>query len=275
MAGRKKKGGGGGHGNSERWLLTYADMITLLMAFFIMMYSMSVLDLQKFQMAADSLRNEFGKGQVGAGGENLLKGGAPVDLRPSIIPFSTPSPKAASDRMGIGDGPGSVSKPGKGMGKGRGHAIERAAEFQKLKVYLKQHNLTHLVRVQSEKRGLVISLLADGMLFPAGSAQLTPTCRGILERLAAAIRKVPNDVCVEGHTCDLPPRSPVFPSNWELSTARASNVVRFFINSEGMAARRLSVAGYAAMRPVAPNDTEEHRVLNRRVNIVLLEASGP
>ncbi|HEX3000201.1 MAG TPA: flagellar motor protein MotB [Armatimonadota bacterium] len=256
MAGRKKSsggGGGGGHdgGGSLRWMLTYCDMITLLMAFFIMMYSMSVLDLAKFQQTATSLRQEFGQGALDGQGKFILNGGSKPDLRPSITPFNPPPPKP-------------------GGGKKGNDAQQAPPGFRKLETYLKEKHLNGVVRVWREKRGLVISLSADGLLFPAGSAHITPSCRGVLERLADAVSEVSNEVRVEGHTCDLPPRSGEYPSNWELSTARATSVIRYFIETQGVSAQRLSAAGYAASRPVVPNDNEHHRALNRRVDIVIL-----
>lgn len=230
------------NGGPLRWLLTYADMITLLMAFFIMMYSISVLDVEKFRLAAASLRHELGEDQAGAGGRSVLDADSGTRLAPGILPFAEPQPAA----------------------------IQRTVSFRKLQEYLRVEKLDELVRVRAERRGLVISLLADGLLFPAASAQTTGACRGVLDRLATVIKEAPNDVSIEGHTCDLPPRGGDYPSNWELSTARATQVTRYFIEVQQIPAARLSAAGYAASKPLAANDSARHRALNRRVDIVIL-----
>jgi len=108
------------------------------------------------------------------------------------------------------------------------------------------------------------------VLFDIGRAELRPRAKHILSKVGAIVRNMPNEIAVEGHTCDLPIRTQQFPSNWELSTARATTVVRFLIDHAGIAPRRVSASGYADSRPLAPNDSEARRVSNRRVDIVIL-----
>lgn len=241
-------------GGPLRWLLTYADMITLLMAFFIMMYSMSALDLEKFSLAADSLRQEFGESRMSEPPRVLFRDEAGGRLRPSLLPLS----------LGLG-GTSSYGPDASAMA-----VLQDMVSFQQLRQYLQANHLDHQVRPRVERRGFVVSLLADGLLFPAASAQMTGNCRGILARLAGVLRDLPNDVCVEGHTCDLPPRGTGYPSNWELSTARATQVARYFIEVQRIPAHRLSAAGYASSKPLVPNTCERNRILNRRVDIVIL-----
>jgi chemotaxis protein MotB len=248
----RKKHHDEGHENSERWLLTYSDMITLLMAFFIMMYSMSVLNLAKFNQVAFSIRSGFG-GML-KGGDHLLNTPAGDPTMVNLNPMGeTKSTKDSSGR----------DRASSGMQKKL-----RAAE-EKISNYLQQHDLDGKVIVSQETRGMVITIVAEGVLFPRGSAELSDTGLGLLGVVTDMITATGNHVMVEGHTCNLPIASSVFPSNWELSAARASRVVRAFIN-RGVSPRRLSAIGYAETRPLVPNDTEEHRVYNRRVNIVLM-----
>ncbi len=121
-----------------------------------------------------------------------------------------------------------------------------------------------------EERGLVISLSSDGLLFDRGQAQIRPDARKLLDDIGSAVSKLKNEVMVEGNTCNLPISTPEYPSNWELSTARATTVVRYLIDQHHVDPSRIGAAGYADARPVAANDSEEHRRLNRRVDLVVL-----
>jgi len=219
-----------------RWLLTYADMITLLMAFFIMMYSMSVLNQEKFQKAADSLRKEFGPGP----------GEAQAASSRGVLPVAGGLPSPPPLEEGV-------------------ESVE-----EQLQQYIESSDLEEVIRLGREPRGLVVSLVSDNLLFPVGEADLRPDALAILDKIAGLLRRIPNGIVVEGHTCDLPISTPRFPSNWELSAARACTVVRYLSDRKGIPAQRLSAAGYADSRPVAPNRTEEGRVRNRRVDVIIL-----
>jgi chemotaxis protein MotB len=237
-------GGGGGHGNSERWLLTYADMITLLMAFFIMMYSMSVLNLEKFREVAFSIRSGFG-GVLQGGGKHL---------------FTTPPGKR------------SIRQTMKTMNlEVETKAVEQAKK--QVKDLAITAGLEGKLEVGQEARGLVITVATDDLLFRRGSADMTGDAVDLLAQVTGMLSAVQSDIGVEGHTCDLPIHSGQFPSNWELSSARASRVVRFLMQ-HGFAGERLSAVGYADTRPREANDTEAHRSRNRRVEIVIMDPSA-
>ena len=233
-------GGGGGHdaGGMLRWLLTYADMITLLMAFFIMMYSMSVISLDKFDAAASSLRAEFG---------------------PSVD--NARRSRGAGLLPGVGDGAGPVLAP-----------LEEdiQAVVDQLEEYVADRDLADLVTTRQEQRGLVISVVSDNLLFPVGQAELRAPALSILDEIAGLLKELPNDIVVEGHTCNLPIRTALYPSNWELSAARACRVVRYLAERKGVPATRLAATGHGDSRPVSSNDTEESRVRNRRVDMVIV-----
>lgn len=220
---------------TQRWLLTYADMISLLAVFFIMLYAMSIISMEKFMQLAISVRAGFG-GEVPKLGGGLLpeRGGR---VRPSI-------------KREVGVSP-----------------VEIAAQIKK---YVKAHKLTGKVSVWVMERGIRIRLLTDGLLFPKGEATLTPRSVGILSRIANLIRGLDAPIRVEGHTCDLPIHTAKFPSNWELSAARAAAVARFLI-SRGVEPRRIQIVGYADTRPIVPNTSESNRRLNRRVEIYVLK----
>ncbi|HHW15579.1 MAG TPA: flagellar motor protein MotB [Firmicutes bacterium] len=236
--------------NSERWLLTYADLITLLMAFFMVLYAMSQVDLQKLKKLGGSL--------------------------------SAALNTAARSGEILGTGTGKVFGTGTG---GFGPAkveIQRLnlekvdPEFRAMAVELEQYRISEklgtLARLVFDERGMVIQL-DNSLLFPEGSATLTPEARRILDQLAVILKDSPNHVRVEGHTDDTPIHTDRYPSNWQLSTDRAANVIQYWVERCGMPPERLSAAGYGEYRPVAPNDTPAHRALNRRVEVVILRSS--
>ncbi len=222
-------------GGSFRWLLTYADMITLLMAFFILMYSMSVLNVSRFREVAVSIRGGFG-GVAGTEGRSVLADSGHTGRRP----------------MTIGD----TGIPWRVV--------------QEIEGFVRDDRLEKSVRMRVDERGLIISLVTDKLIFKRGEADLSPATVRIIGRICDTLKTVPNRIQVEGHTCDLPIASR-YPSNWELSTARASTVVRYMIEVKGIPADRLSASGYADSKPLVPNSSESNRAANRRVDIVLLK----
>jgi len=231
-----------GHEDEERWLITYADMITLLMAFFIMMYSMSVVDLKKFEALSDATRHVFGGKVVG------------------------PTAKASAS-AGLLDG-GSSLMHGAGSLAGnhaslvndiRGELDRRLSDGLRKNVVV-----THAA-------GLVtISMKADTVVFPVGEARLTTEVRQILDAIGPPLRDSVAPMLVEGHTCDIPINTARFPSNWELSAMRAANVMVYLIRNHGIDPDHVSAVGYADTRPIVPNDSEANRTRNRRVDIVVL-----
>lgn len=220
--------------NSERWLLTYADLITLLMAFFMVLYAMSQMDLKRFKKLGGSLSAAF----------HTTSGGGVLG--------------AATGKV-LGTGSGSVEPEFQRV----------AAEIEK---YRTTQNIRAAVRITFDERGMVIRL-DENLLFPPGSASLTPPAKRVLDRLAEILRRQPNHLRIEGHTDDTPIHTDRYPSNWQLSTDRATNVIVYWVGRGTLPPERLSAAGYGQYRPVVPNDTPAHRALNRRVEVVLLRQS--
>lgn len=231
LAPKPKATGGHAEENLERWLLTYADMITLLMAFFIMMYAMSILNLGKFSQLAVSVRSGFGgdeKGRMDSGlGITEQTGSVPANS------FELLTQIAQDVRNALGQ-------------EGQGN-----------------------VDFLSEGGVVTIRVRADDVLFARASAALTPRASRTLDAIAQAIAKLPYQVRVEGHTCDLPVHNAQFANNWELSAQRATNVVLYYIERWGFSPHRMAAVGYADTVPVAPNDCEANRARNRRIDIVL------
>jgi chemotaxis protein MotB len=250
------------HENHERWLITYADMITLLMVLFIVLFSISQVDLAKFRRLKEGVAGGFG----GAAAAGALEGGAgALDGGPAALDAKLPSAnelKTATEAL-------------------KAQNTRLAAERQEHQVLdgvqkeiqhsLDVDGLGDTVHFRLESRGLVVTVVTDRVLFDIGEADLRPEGREVLDHLASALGRLPNHISVEGHT-DNTPISGRYPSNWELSTARATTVLRELIERHGLAAERLQAAGYADQRPVAGNDTVEDRAANRRVEIVVLSA---
>jgi chemotaxis protein MotB len=244
--------------SEERWLLTYADMITLLMALFMVLFSITSVNKAKLQVLSKSLQEAF-SGQVLPGGKSIRESGASEKTeRPQSEP---PIPAIAP----VADVEGARAKAAA--------AKQEEDDFKRLKqqidAYARKHGLQDTVQTVIARRGLVIRLLTDRVLFDSGHADLKPQATPVLTQVAQLLRiERKHPVMVEGHTDAVPIRGSAFPTNWELSTARASRVVRFLIEG-GVPQGRLSAAGYASLHPIASNDTAAGRSRNRRVEVVL------
>ena len=262
MASRRRKGGHGGggeHENTERWLLTYADMITLLVAFFIMLYAMSVMNQAKFQQLAISVRSGFG-GSLTTGAPTIIQQGGGIEGTASIV---------SNSRQDLPHSGPQFPDPSRASAQAADRKrLDHA--FEIMKAFIKKNGLEQQMQVSQDERGVVVTLLTDRMLFDAGQADLRPQELGPLAKVAQVINTVPdNSVRIEGHTDDLPIHTARFPSNWELSVTRATTVLRYLATNH-VSARRLEAAGYADQRPLAPNTSAQARARNRRVAIVIL-----
>jgi len=256
------------HENHERWLITYADMITLLMVLFIVLFSIGQVDLKKFEELKHSLNNSAGgpakPNPVVMGGSGVLTAGAQIDgATPGgsgNLGAPVPSSEAAVALL---------QQKGSTAAARERAALEGAA--QAIKQALAGRGLQDAVTFREELRGLVVTVVSDNVLYPVGSSVLQPEGRDVLDALGPALAKLPNDISVEGHT-DNQPIIPggQYPSNWELSTARATNVVRFLQDSVGIDPDRLQAVGLSQYHPVAPNTTVQGRSQNRRIEIALL-----
>jgi chemotaxis protein MotB len=289
--GRKRhRGGAAEHENDERWLLTYADMITLLMALFMVLFSISAVNVSKYRTLQEALRAAF-SGDILPGGRAIEQPGttansshtpATANLQ-AVVPLtnqgSTSLENAASSAQTSAQAASAQSSAhtaaqAAAVAKAQAVAAQQEQnEFQQIQkeieAYAARHGFAKDVHTAIEQRGLVIRVLTDSLLFPSGSATLDPQGLPLLAEIASLLNvDAIHPIAVEGNTDNVPIHSSLFPSNWELSTARASMVVRFLI-SKGVTPQRLSAAGYADLRPIASNATAQGRALNRRVEIVL------
>ena len=251
------------HVNHERWLITYADMITLLMVLFIVLYSISQVDLAKFRRLKEGVAGGFGgSAAAGAlsGGVGPLEGGGGVFDSGLHGTEAVTSAQAAQAAL--------ADARGRAAGARQQRSVLQGAQ-QEIQHSLDEEGLGDTVKVRLEARGLVVTIVSDKVLFEPGQADLRPEGREVVDKLAAAIGRLPNHLSVEGHTDNIP-ISGRYASNWELSTARATTVLRELIERHRIAPARLSAAGYADARPVATNDTVDGRSANRRVELVVL-----
>ena len=251
--------------SDERWLLTYADMITLLMALFMVLFSISSVNVSKFVTLQRSLQDAF-SGRILPGGRALKESGGST-TSPTVA--ATPPTSAAAVTS---DGAG---KGGKIDAKAAAAAAAKAEEkdFKALKArvdaYVDKHGLQSKVTTLVTKDGLVIRLLTDKLLFSSGSATVQPGGRGLLSKVGGLLRAENQHIIrVRGFTDPVPIHTAAFPSNWELSAGRAASVVRAFAEA-GVAPERLEAAGRAALDPLTSNATALGRARNRRVEVLL------
>ena len=235
----------------DRWLVSYADFITLLFAFFVVLYAFSKADQKKQREVSASIDTAF----------RALGIFPDAGRRPS----SGPAGSNGADKAVI---PMNIVMGEEVLGPARVKAdLDRI--HRELAQTLSNQVATHTVSIHMGRDGLVISLREAGF-FASGSADLQPATQPTLERIASSLGHSAYDLRVEGHTDNVPIHTAQFGSNWELSTARAVHIARDFLEMKAIPPDRISAAGYAEFHPVAPNDTAEGRAENRRVDLVVL-----
>jgi chemotaxis protein MotB len=264
------------HTNHEAWAIPYGDLVTLLLAFFVVMYAISSVNAGKYRVLSDSLFAAFrgaprsmtpiqvGDKQVGEGADMrpsidrqaVLEGQALSSLAP--VPVSLGHPKSAGSLTADGKLPPAAAAAAAALSR-VADDVERAMDSLVKK---------DMVTVRRSDFWIEVEMRTD-ILFPSGSARLADNAVSIIEHLGAVLAPYQNPIRVEGHTDNKPIKTAVFYSNWELSAARAGSVVRV-LSSRGVAPGRLAVVGYGEQRPLKPNDTAENRNTNRRVVVVIL-----
>ena len=248
------------HANHERWLVSYADFITLLFAFFVVMYSTSQVDQRKVGKLALSIQVAFQELGVFPASTSRV----PMN-ESSPMPFSTvQSIENVQRTTALGRSVPSNRDQLGGSGDGDLSTLRKELE-QALAPEISRRELA----LRTAPDGLVISLQEIGF-FPSGSAQIKAGSEQAFARIVGLLMNRDLRIRIEGHTDPVPIHNPQFASNWELSTARATELVRLLIVKYGFAPARLSAAGYAEYHPIADNGTEDGRRLNRRVDIVIL-----
>lgn len=273
------------HVNAEAWAIPYGDLITLLLAFFVVMYSMSSVNEGKFRILSDSLVAAFrgapstiapvnigANKPQGQGGDQKLDGVAPTTLIRLKNRGDGPHDRSSAATLqmlgvetgGPANGAGTGSEHG---GNGPGSALTRMAG--EVRAAMQDLIDEGDVRVRQTPLWLEVEIRTD-ILFDSGVAQVSNAAEPVLQKLAGILKPFSNPVRVEGHTDNRPIRTAIFPSNWELSSARAANVVHLLV-AAGLAPERMEVIGFGEHRPIAPNTTAEGRNRNRRVLIVVMD----
>jgi chemotaxis protein MotB len=250
------------HENEERWLVSFADMMTLLFCLFMVLFAISSVNTSKFEALQRALQDAF-SGRILSGGKAVMETGS--DEQPQQTAPQPPLP-AISPIAALNDVEKSEDTPPQAARKEQEEFLLHKRRIDQLA--RRQHVASH-VKTAVRPDGLVIELLTDDIFFDSGSAQLKPAAVGLLTKVGTIVageRKHP--VRVEGHTDSQPIRTAQYPSNWQLSGARAAAVVQNFA-ADGVLAQRMSLSGYAAERPAATNSTAQGRARNRRVDVVL------
>ncbi|NQX47251.1 OmpA family protein [Paenibacillus tritici] len=282
-----------GKESRDRWMITYADLITLLLIFFVILYAMSSLDSQKYALVSGSLSDTFKSGgSVLEGGNGVLDGNKGNSGQ--AVPNGQEDNGGTQGAVSGGDGGGSTTdsggSPGNGTSTGTsgqnsdtaGHqpsARELAFREQEAKLaalmgviteYVEENNLGEQIFVADKPQGIAITL-SDRFLFDAGQAELKSPAFPALRQLSGLFRGIGATVSIEGHTDNVPVTlGSVYTDNWDLSGARALSVLRFFLDNEGLSPDTFQYAGYADTRPAYDNTTAEGRQKNRRVELIVL-----
>lgn len=236
--GFKKKDGGGG---APGWITTFSDLMSLLLTFFILLYSMSNIDAVKFKSISDSLTSVLN----GLGATTVIEGqGSDVVLDQGENELDDLIENITVKQ-------------------------EILDMYNKVQDYVLKEKLDATVSVTMNRRGVFVDI-KEAILFEPGSAALKDSGLEILKQLEGLINDFDNDLVIEGHTDNIPMNTMFYPSNWELSTGRAVSVVRYLSEVEKIDPKRLSAIGYSEYRPIAENNNRDNRAINRRVNILII-----
>jgi len=275
------------HANHEAWAIPYGDLLTLLLALFVVLYSMSSVNEGKYRVLSDSLNEAFGGRPRSPSpiqiGDHAPKGtNAPEHI--AVMPRNSSGADNRNNTQKAPDAqtPGvdfgvrkAIAQTAPGSGSGSAANAEKSnltRMSDDVKAAMGDLIAKNIVAVHQTQFSLEIEIRAD-ILFPSGVAQLSAASQPVLMKLASILKPFPNPVRIEGHTDNVPINSIVFPSNWQLSAARAASVVGLFMQ-QGVEPTRMNVTGYGEYHPVASNDTAEGRNHNRRVLIVVLGNPG-
>ena len=238
MARKKKKGD---DIKTDGWMDTYADTITLLLTFFILLYSISSVDSEKLKQLSQALQNSL---------------------------TGTTSVKELKD---INDLKVNVQNQNQNQNQNDSKNDSKYEDLAgKLNNIIEKNNLTDEIKIRKEDRGIVLQV-DESILFDSGSANIKPSSIPVLNTISKIIKETDNEIVAEGNTDDVPVKNGEYDSNWELSTERALSIVKYLIKNENINPNRISLKGYGEYNPIVPNDNDEDRAKNRRVDILVVE----
>ena len=278
--GRSRRNRGGHeeeHENHERWLVSYADMMTLLMVLFIVMFAISQVDERQFNALKDGLAAGFGQSV------SVMDGSNAAMEQPGVAPIPPIAPAEFSADMQDSETVRAVQEAvdeAARLQNERRYA-EAAAEVDRLEevrarllAALRAHHLQNDVRMSIDSRGLTVSLVSEHIVFAPNMATLTDRGQQVLDVLAPVLRDVPDALSIDGHTNQVPVKPKYFPTDWELSAARAVGVLRHLNENGGVPAERMSAAAFGHERPLIDPDSKQAARLNKRVDIVVLSGAA-
>ncbi len=283
-SGGRGRGRRGGHEeehvNHERWLVSYSDMITVLMALFIVLFAISQVDQEKYIALRSSLAEGFGEGSVTSaaleGSAGVLDGTSAAADAPDTgtagvvdadqglgMQASNPSPETEQDQAGVDAAV---------LAAAQAEVAHLEQVKDQILAALTSQGLQDAVRFRVDERGLVLGLVADDVFFAQGSAQLTPTANQVLDVAAPTLVALQEQISVEGHANTVP-ISGRYATNWELSSDRATQVLRHLVEADGMPGTRIQAVGYGDTRPLVGGTGPDAMTANRRVDMVILSAA--
>lgn len=241
MARRKRKQQE--EGGSDGWITTFSDLMSLLLTFFILLFSMSSVSEEKFNSASQSIQNAL----IGeAAGSSIIEG-------------------SGISNLDTGNGTGGTEQ-----NESTNEIPQKVTEmYEEAMAIIEEEGIEDQISVSSDQDGVYLDI-QESILFGSGDANISNEGKEALDSLTELLEFSGNDIIVEGFTDNVPMQSAKYPSNWELSSARAMAVVRYLVEENNIEASRMSGRGYGEFNPVVPNDTAENRAKNRRVNIVLV-----
>ncbi|MBI5328528.1 MAG: OmpA family protein [Deltaproteobacteria bacterium] len=228
------------HENTDRWMVSYADFITLLFAFFIAMYALSTINEGKYKVVSESIAIAFDPSK------SRTKDIAAI---PELNEYTAKDIVTEMFKRTF------------------------SSDYKKIQSAVSELERDNKVFLSMERRGIVISL-SEKVIFESGRADILQEAKSVIDEIAMLLKEMPNYIRIEGHTDNIPISTSQFPSNWELSSSRALNILRYMVDLHRLNPGKLSAIGYGEFRPVASNDTSEGRLKNRRVDIVILNKEG-
>ncbi|GAB7049781.1 OmpA/MotB family protein [Catenuloplanes indicus] len=274
----KKKGGHEEHEehvNHERWLVSYADMLTLLFVLFVVLYSMSNVDKAKYAELAAGLKQGFGAESAALQGNISLLDGSATDasimnINPGLAEEVSGVPKTATeDQIEQAVAANDRQKAAQDLAAAQAEAENLDKIKQQIDAELKKAGLQDQVKYSIDARGLIVTVVTNEVVFAGNKAELRPSGNKIIDSVVPALKKIPNNIEVDGHTNQLNVSAGEYPSGWELSSARASSVVRRLI-ADGISDKRLMANGFADTRPLIDPKDPRSVTMNRRVDVIIL-----
>jgi chemotaxis protein MotB len=263
------------HENHERWLVSYADMVTLLMCLFIVLFAMSQVDQAKFAALSAGLSASFGAPINAMPGTSPE--GAVLDALPSAVDIAAgiaPGEQASREDIDAAAAQAAAERAQRVAGEAQAAYDDLAEARAKIEAALAAAGYAGAARFEIDERGLVVHIVADQVLFDAEQADLRPEGAAILDAVAPTLIGLPNELAIEGHANHLPvTRGGIWPSNWELSAFRATTVVRYLATG-GVPETRMSADGYSSTEPLVPESDPTAITVNRRVDIVVLSTAS-